>query len=374
MAATSEKFFEEQSDVSETKAKIIAKYFFRWAKIVGPTADTKGGKIAYIDLFAGPGRYQDGSLSTPILLLSQAAADPSICKKLVSWFNDNDELNVKTLEQEIAKITGIESLSYKPTITQSDVDEELAEYFNKIKLVPTFSFIDPFGYKGLSLKIIKGVIKDWGCDCVFFFNYSRINAGINNESVSQHIDALFGSTRATELRLKLQKIESTLLREATILEALAAEIKSLGGRYVLPFTFKNKTGKRTKHHLIFVSKHFKGYNTMKSVMAEESSSSNGGVPSLEYSPADISTPLLFSLNQGVDDLEKHILRKMQKNISFDDLYMSTSVDTPFIEKNYRAALVSLESKRAIRVFSIEGKPRRAGTFGPHVRIERFPNG
>jgi three-Cys-motif partner protein len=62
-----------------------------------------------------------------------------------------------------------------------EIDDEAARYFNETKLIPSFSFIDPFGYKGLSLNIIKGVIKDWGCDCVFFFNYNRINAGIGNE-------------------------------------------------------------------------------------------------------------------------------------------------------------------------------------------------
>src|SRR5207248_10024637 len=41
----------------------------------------------------------------------------------------------------------------------------------------TFLFVDPFGYKGLSLQLVNSVIKDWGCDCVFFFNYNRISMG-----------------------------------------------------------------------------------------------------------------------------------------------------------------------------------------------------
>jgi len=39
----------------------------------------------------------------------------------------------------------------------------------------------------------------WGCDCVFFFNYNRINAGINNPGVKKHMDALFGEERADAL-------------------------------------------------------------------------------------------------------------------------------------------------------------------------------
>ena len=61
------------------------------------------------------------------------------------------------------------------------------------------------------------------------------------------------------------------MREALILEELAAEIKSLGGSYVLPFTFRNSSGTRTSHKLVFVSKNFKGYAIMKDIMANESS-------------------------------------------------------------------------------------------------------
>ena len=67
---------------------------------------------------------------------------------------------------------------------------------------------------------------------------------------------------------------------------------------VLPFGFTNERGTRTSHHLIFVSKHFKGYEIMKGVMASESSSSTQGVPSFRYNPADARFPLLFDLEQG----------------------------------------------------------------------------
>ena len=66
-----------------------------------------------------------------------------------------------------------------------------------------------------------------------------------------------------------------------------------GGKFVLPFRFRNDRGNRTSHHLIFVSKHVKGYTIMKDIMAKESSKREQGVPSFEYSPADEKYPLLF---------------------------------------------------------------------------------
>jgi three-Cys-motif partner protein len=75
------------------------------------------------------------------------------------------------------------------------VGDEMTTKLNSISLVPSFSFIAPFGYKGLSLGLVQAAIKSWGCDCVFFFNYNRINAGITNPVVDTHIKALFGDQR-----------------------------------------------------------------------------------------------------------------------------------------------------------------------------------
>jgi three-Cys-motif partner protein len=366
----SKKFFDERTDQSEVKARIVQKYLFVWANVVMGAAERMGTPIAYIDLYAGPGRYKDGAASTPLLILEQAIANPRIAKMLVTYFNDGDSDKTQTLQEEIAKLPGISSLKHAPTVTCGPVDQEAEVYFNKTKLVPSFSFIDPFGYKGLSLKIVNGVIKDWGCDCVFFFNYNRVNAGISNPAVSGHIDALFTKGRADRLREMLPG-KSPELREALILEELAAEIKALGGKFVLPFTFKNSKGTRTSHKLIFVSKSFKGYGIMKDIMAKESSTTDQGVPSLTYSPADADMPLLFSLQRPIDALRGDLLKSFAgKEASLDQIYERHSVDTPYIRKNYSDLLTDLENEKLIEVFSTTGK-RRKGTFPEHVHV-RFP--
>ena len=366
------KFFEERSDQSEVKARIVTKYFFAWAHVMMRAVERRGGKLAYIDLYAGPGRYKDGAASTPLLVLETAINDSKMARMLVSYFNDSRNENTATLQEEINKLRGVEKLKYKPITTCGEVDGEAARYFEKTRLIPSFSFIDPFGYKGLSLNIIKGVIKDWGCDCVFFFNYNRINAGIGNQFVAPHMDNLFGKARADALRIRLPGLKPEL-REALVLEELANEIKRLGGTHVLPFTFKNTRGTRTSHKLIFVSKHFRGYSIMKSIMAGESSTHDEGVPSFTYSPADASTPLLFSLAQPLSKLKQSLLDTFAgQEINFTQIFRLHSVDTPYVEKNYREILKQLENECAISVRSAKGK-RRAGTFPEHVLVS-FPLG
>lgn len=378
---TKKKFFAERTDQSEVKARIVEKYFYAWANVVMATASALHGKIAYIDLYAGPGRYEDGAASTPLLVLERAIAHPKMSQMLVAYFNDADTNLTDTLQTEIDKLPGVEKLKYKPNVSCGEVDTDANEFFNKTKLVPAFTFVDPFGYKGLSLGIVNGVTKDWGCDCVFFFNYNRINAGLTNDAVKHHIDALFGAERATKLR-EIVVGQSPGRREALVLEALAQAIKAMGGpdRFVLPFRFKNAAGTRTSHSLVFVSKHFKGYEIMKDIMAAESSTADQGVPSLSYSPAEADMPLLFSLNTPLDKLEAMLLADFAgQTLTMRDIFVRHSVDRPFVDKNYRTALLNLEAAGKItadppsKAFAKPPqKARPAGTFANRVSVTFTP--
>ncbi len=359
-----QKFFDEREDQSEVKARIVSKYFAVWAKIIGPQAHA--GRIGYIDLFAGPGRYKDGSASTPLMVLELAIGDPSLRDRLVTIFNDEDPNHTENLAGEIAKLPGVKTLKFAPEIQTGSVGNGLADSLKATRLIPVFCFIDPFGYKGLSLGLVQVAIKDWGSECVFFFNYNRINAGLSNALVDTHMEALFGVKRATFLRDALKGLAPEK-REALILEHLAAALKEMGGRYVLPFRFRNSKGTRSTHHLVFVSKNVKGYEIMKGIMAKESSTQDQGVASLEYSPADASTPLLFSLQRPLDKLADELLTRFAgRRIKMIDIYDEHHVDTPFIKKNYKDALTALEKDARIKVES-----HRANSFGDQVIVE-FP--
>ncbi len=367
---TTDGFFEESREQSAIKARIVAKYFWAWAKVIMPAAKLRDKRIAYIDLFAGPGRYIDGTLSTPLLVLQRAIADPDMRQMLVTMFNDKDPENVSSLKKSIEELPEVETLRYKPQISNQEVGTEIVERFNRMALVPTFFFVDPWGYKGLSLGLINSVLRNWGCDCVFFFNYNRVNMGLNNDAVREHMDVLFGS-RTDGIRERLSGLHPHE-REMMIVEELAEALKSMGANFVLPFTFKDEQGSRTSHHLIFATKHFRGYEIMKSIMAGESSERTQGVPTFEYSPATERYPLLFELTRPLDDLESMLLKDFAgKTITMRGIYESHSVGKQFIEPNYKQALLNLEATgKIVSDPPVEKRPKRKGqtTFGPDVKV------
>jgi len=361
-------FFEESTEQSRIKAEIVEKYFWAWAKVILPQVKKRDISIGYIDLFCGPGRYKDGSKSTPLRVLERAIDDPDLRERLLTLFNDADSDNTNSLQQSIFDIPNIQRLQHQPKIFNTEVGEELVQVLETVPFIPTLFFVDPWGYKGLSLNLIGTLIKNWGCDCIFFFNYNRINMGINNQAVAEHMNSLFGEETADSLRDILQE-RSSRDREIVIVETISQALKRIGGEYVLPFRFKNEKGTRTSHHLIFVSKNVRGYSIMKDIMAKYSSSTEQGVPSFEYNQATQQQPLLFELTRPLDELGDMLLDEFAgRTMTMIEIFDRHHVGKSYIKKNYKDVLLVLESEGKIQT---EPSKRRKGTFGDKVKLT-FP--
>ena len=379
-------FFYESRERSQVKTRIVVKYFWSWAKVIIPTAKKSKNKIGYVDLYAGPGSYKDGTESTPILVLKKASEDNNIRNMLVSVFNDMNLEHVQSLKDAIDSSGEISMLKWRPKVINTEVNEELAKVFESIKTIPTLFFVDPFGYKGLSLQLINSFVRNWGCDCIFFFNYNRISMGIKNKAVEEHIDALFGKDRADELRSLPSSVESSD-RELFIIEAISESLKEKAGEFVLPFRFRDERGTRTSHYLIFVSKHIRGYNIMKDIMAEEGTNLDKGVPSLEYNPATHDQIPLFESLRPLEELADMLMEYFAgKTVTMQQIYNQHydrfTVGTRYTKKSYREGLIKLEADRKIQADPpASERPKRKGnvTFGPRVKVtfppsEVFQNG
>lgn len=363
-------FFEESTEQSRVKATIVADYFWAWAKVIIPSARRHGGRVAYVDLFAGPGRYVDGTKSTPLLVLEKAIADQQMREMLVTVFNDVNSDRSRSLETAIQALPGIDQLRHPPRVYNCEVGDELVKQLEQKSLVQTLFFVDPWGYKGLSLRLINSVLKDWGCDCIFFFNYNRINMGIPNAAVDEHIDCLFGAKRAARLRTQIAGL-SREERELTIVQELALALQHFGGRYVLPFCFMNDAGSRTSHYLMFVSKHVLGYTIMKDVMAKQCSKADQGVPSFSYCRADRKYPLLFELTRPLDDLEDMLLEAFAgQTLTMRAIFEKHHVGRPYLSRNYKEVLQKLEADGKITADPPASK-RRRNTFADEVCVT-FP--
>ena len=276
------RFFKEPREQSRIKTSVVRKYFNAWSSIMISKVKKGDAKIAYMDLFAGPGFYEDKTKSTPLHIIEDAIQNINLRNRLVTIFNDNNEEYVQSLKQAIFELPEIDTLKYEPILICEEVGEDLVKELESVNFVPTLFFVDPYGYKGLSLDLFKAILKGWGCDCLFFFNYNRVNAGLENENVKDHMDALFGEERANQLREKIITL-TKYEREKAIVDALKEALNEIGGTYFWPFCFKGDTGDRTSHYLILVTKNKTALKIYKDITGKESSFCEQGVPSFEFS-------------------------------------------------------------------------------------------
>ncbi len=352
-------FFEEQDQRSAIKTLLVERYFRAWARIVQPHSRGLNKQILYLDLFAGPGRYEDGSESTPIQLLAYAISDPKLQRHLVTIFNDKNMNFTGQLRSELRALPGIEKLTYQPEVWSDEVGSEVIAELRKTQLVPTLFFIDPWGYKGLTLDLIGQAIRGWGSDCIFFFNYNRINPAVTNSSVHAHMTDLFGAERLMRLQGRVKGL-SPAEREDVIVRELSDALRDVGGQYVLPFQFKSGTGKRTSHYIIFVSKHIRGYSLMKDVMAGLSTDA-GAVKLFRYVPPQgPSSPRSAQLTmfpvEGEDEpysiaaLKRHLLRVcLGATLPVSDVYDMHTLDTPYTLRNVKDSLRELEAEGRVTI-------------------------
>ncbi len=343
-------FFSKPSEQSGVKAEIVSAYFRGWANVMVSEAKKRPRpQLGYVDLYSGPGVYENGIKSTPIRILEEAIRDPDLRGMLTLRFNDADPANASALGA-IASTPGAESLEYRPDVTSEEVTLATAEAFERTRFDPTLFFFDPWGYKGLTLRLIKAAFRGWGCDVIFFFNYNRVNAALNNELFSEHINELFGAERAAALRPKLEGLAPSE-RGELVVDSLVAALKEEGGEYTLTFPFFKDSGARMSHHLVFVSKGAKGYEIMKGIMAKRSSAHAGGVPAFHYNPADVRQPsLLDMLDEPIRRLANELAIEFSgRTVTVRALYDEHNVGRPYIPANYRAALRMLEDSGRARM-------------------------
>ena len=126
-ALAGEDFFEAPEIQSVIKTTLVTHYFKAWSKIMLPRAGRSGNRIAYVDLFSGPGQYDDGSPSTPLWVLDDAINDPRLRNCLITTFNDKNADYAGQLRANIAALPGIETLKYPPQVTNIEVGKDVID-------------------------------------------------------------------------------------------------------------------------------------------------------------------------------------------------------------------------------------------------------
>ncbi|MEA3402317.1 MAG: three-Cys-motif partner protein TcmP [Armatimonadota bacterium] len=365
---TDDEYWDAPTPQSCVKMAIVEKYFDAWSNVI--LAKTRRD-LCYADLYAGRGKYNDGTLSVPLRILDHAVRDPRLRQRLRTVFNDGDRETAEILERNITSLPGVSDLRHEPRVMCLSVGADDEELLQAIPSVPTVTFLDPFGYTGISLDLISTLTSGFGCECIVFFNTNRIRAAVSNLSVQERMKYLFGAADWPAVRARIETFHGTA-RELAVIEEFVAALQRRGIRYGLPFRVRNEAGTRASHHLIHVSRHDKAYTIMKEIMAAESSGAGEGVPRFEYNPADERYEILFEYARPLTELRDLLTHRFAgQTLTMEEVFDQHHVGTRFIKRNYKSVLRQMEEDGLIRANPpTDKRPKRHGkpTFADHVSV------
>jgi three-Cys-motif partner protein len=136
----------------------------------------------------------------------------------------------------------------------------------KASLAPTLAFIDPFGWSGVPLGLIRDLLSFDRCEVLFNFMFDSVNRFVadEREGIARHFEDLFATTgREHALAAETTGVE----RKEFLSELYAQQLKEVAGfNYVRKFEMIDADRGRTAYFLIYGTRNRKGLAVMKDAM------------------------------------------------------------------------------------------------------------
>ena len=189
---------------SHTAAKheLLGMYLDAWFAIFGQSSQSR---VVYLDGFAGPGSYKGGEDGSPILavrrLLNHSAFDRLRSTQYVFAFNEGDAARHAELCDAVARLKREYGPEWPTNLRIPDpTNLEFSQFADNVltslqgrPLAPTFFFIDPFGYRDVSMKQIGDLLNYRACDLLIYFDFNSANRFATAGNVDHWFEEYFGS-------------------------------------------------------------------------------------------------------------------------------------------------------------------------------------
>jgi len=356
---SSKKFFAEQTAHSRVKADIVYKYVLAWAAIVLNPRFNSTGTAAYVDLFSGPGSYDDGARSTPLLIAESVLKKPQLVQGLQMFFNDINPSLTNSLRQEISGLADVTTMRHAPHYSSLPATIGLIDSLGLPLDVPQFYFLDQFGWADITPDLVRRIFKNRKCDCPFFLRTPRVIAAVSNSKAQEAMVTLFGARGLESIKRSFR--DRPREKELVILEHLKETMRLAGAPYFQPFPFRLGDGNSPKQHLIYLGKHSKGLEVMKDVMDRSSTMHHNGVPQMGYTDGPVQHGLFNP--DPIPELQNELLtffagRSATVGQIFEEHHVTNEC---FLLRNYQEALRRLEAAGCVKTTpSSSERPTRSG--------------
>jgi three-Cys-motif partner protein len=366
---------------TQAKHEILRRYLGAWLPILIAGV----GKARIIDGFAGPGEYEGGESGSPIITFKTLLTHPSTKVqdavrrgKIELLFIEQDSRRSAYLEDLLQQQR--KELSCPPGLRVRVITDTFVNEMEKILTVmrqqdavgspiPTFVFIDPFGYSHTPLGIIARIMKLPMCEVLITFMAEEINRflEVDYRTKEDHYDTLFGTDTWRQITHDTPNPVERMRRQHDLYRH---QLRTTGGaKYVRSFRMRNLHNK-TDYFLFFATNNSKGLLEMKRAMW-------GVDPTGAFEFSDFSNPhqplLLNEPNYG--DLQQHLSKHFQgQTVPIEDIDEYVLAETPYVSYK-EMALAPMEAASPPQIQAIVTDPkyrRKKGTFPKEKTYIAFP--
>ena len=233
------------------------------------------GRILIIDGFAGPGRYSGGEAGSPLIALRALLDHRHVAKRLGSdlevrfHFVEERADRVAFLNEEISKFltaTPLPKGAYF-NVAENRFDAYLDSILtgletSKKRMAPTFTFIDPFGFSGVPMRLISRLAKSSRSEVLISFMFESLNRFAGRQpKIEEHLDELYG----TKAWRPIAAGSDPGVRRRGLIDLYRTQLVAAGFPLVSSFEMLDR-GNRTEYFLYFGTTNQTGLSAMKRAM------------------------------------------------------------------------------------------------------------
>jgi len=226
------------------------------------TATKKALTTYYIDLFAGEGKYDDGSEGSPLIALRARSRGKEMRAFTKCFFVERDSAKKQKLEQAVKELCNQDSSCPEYEIFEGDCNKVIDNILSQInKEAPTFVFADPTGINFHWETLEK--ISEWRTEIYILFPTNTaliriIRCAYENAMYEKVVSNFFGTNEWKEIYKEGEK--QNLDIKKIIANLLGFYIRRLKEHFnfVLPPRTISKRDDIVKYHMLFVTRHSAG--------------------------------------------------------------------------------------------------------------------
>jgi three-Cys-motif partner protein len=358
-------------DHSAAKHEMLRRYLAAWfAKLASTGARRPRSQLNFIDAFAGPGVYEGGEPGSPIValttLVEHRGFDNWSNVKFLFYFVEANVDRYQSLEEQVALLwarrQGGRPSNVSVQIVNKSFFDTVAD-LTKISEsrggtsfpVPTFAFVDPFGFSDLPIAKLCGLLHTGSCEVLFNFMYNDINRffTFENEKHRSKLMMLFDYDEFPSVDgLNAHQREDLLNQH---IEQVFRQRGSF--EYVRSFQMEGMTN-RTLYSLFFATHRIEGLEVMKDVMWKIDP-----VEGRRFSDRLADQPSLFEGQPNYRELTRLVLLRLASSkMTINEMENFVTIDTDFKSTHLRAHVLKPLEREGTIIVTSQNVDRRKGTF------------